>query len=206
VVVAKRNPDQTRTKILQAALVEIQRHGFRSAGLDRILADTGLTKGALYYHFPNKAALGYAVVDELIGGKIRLMWLEPLERYGDPIEGLLKLIASFPPEKLASAAETGCPLNNLAQEMSPVDDEFRRRVEAVFQMWIQGVAERLELGQAEGGVRPDVDCRQAATYFVASIEGAMGLAKNARDPRVLLDCMAGLARYLESLRASRSGA
>ena len=32
--------------------------------LDDVVAATGLTKGALYHHFPNKQALGYAVVDE----------------------------------------------------------------------------------------------------------------------------------------------
>ena len=42
----KRNPDVTRQTILDAGAVEIHRHGFRSASIDRILADTGLTKGA----------------------------------------------------------------------------------------------------------------------------------------------------------------
>jgi len=201
VVVSKRNPDQTRAKILEAAFVEMQRHGFRSASVDQILADTGLTKGALYHHFPNKAALGYAVVDELIGGKILRMWVEPLERCDDPIEALIGLIDSIPPEKLAVAAETGCPLNNLAQEMSPVDDEFRRRIEAVFRNWRDGVAERLRAGQCAGCVCEHIDCNEVAAFFIASVEGAMGLAKNSRDPQVLLACMSGLRRYLESLRS-----
>lgn len=201
-VVSKRNPDQTRAKILQSAFVEIQRHGFRAASVDQILADTGLTKGALYHHFPNKAALGYAVVDELIGGKIHSMWLEPLDGCSDPIQGLITLIDSISPEKLAAAAETGCPLNNLAQEMSPVDDEFRRRIEAVFRNWREGVAERLRAGQCAGCVCGHIDCAAVATFFVASVEGAIGLAKNSRDPQVLLDCMSGLRRYLESLRSS----
>lgn len=200
VVVSKRNPDQTRARILQAAFTEIHRNGFRAASVDQILAETGLTKGALYHHFPNKAALGYAVVDELIGGEIRETWIAPLASFEDPIDGLLHLIDSVVPQDFPSVCDKGCPLNNLAQEMSPVDDEFRLRIDAVFRIWREGVAERLRMGLESGHVSPSVDCRQAATFFVASVEGAIGLAKNSRDPEVLLSCMAGLKRYLESLR------
>lgn len=199
-VVSKRNPDQTRAKILQAAFAEIHRHGFRAASVDQILAETGLTKGALYHHFPNKAALGYAVVDELIGGRIRSTWVEPLRGYQDPIEGLLHLIHSMAPTESVAVSEAGCPLNNLAQEMSPIDNEFRQRIEAVYRSWTNGVAARLEAGRQSGAICADVDCAQAATFFVASMQGAIGLAKNSRDPQVLHACLAGIERYLESLR------
>jgi len=57
-------PD-TRSKILFAAYKEIHLHGFQAASLNNILAHTGVTKGALYHHFPNKTELGYAVIDEV---------------------------------------------------------------------------------------------------------------------------------------------
>jgi AcrR family transcriptional regulator len=52
----------TRDKLLKAAFEEIYRRGFQAASLDTILAKAGVTKGALYHHFPDKGALGYAVV------------------------------------------------------------------------------------------------------------------------------------------------
>ena len=61
-----RDPDGTRERLLQAAFREVRRSGFQSAGIDTILAATNLTKGALYYHFDSKEALGYAIVDEVI--------------------------------------------------------------------------------------------------------------------------------------------
>jgi AcrR family transcriptional regulator len=39
----------------------------QGASLDTILAATGVTKGALYCHFSSKEALGYAIVEEVIG-------------------------------------------------------------------------------------------------------------------------------------------
>jgi len=63
-----RAPEVTRQKLLSAAFEEIYRSGFQAASLDRILAKAGVTKGALYHHFIDKAALGYAVVDEVVKG------------------------------------------------------------------------------------------------------------------------------------------
>ena len=74
---APRDPERTRGRLLQAAFQEIHRSGFRSADLDAILAKAGVTKGALYYHFDNKEALGYAVVDEVIASKVPPKWVQP---------------------------------------------------------------------------------------------------------------------------------
>jgi AcrR family transcriptional regulator len=48
-----RDPERTRKLLLQAAFREVYKSGLQSTGLDTILvAATGVTKGALYYHFP----------------------------------------------------------------------------------------------------------------------------------------------------------
>lgn len=53
--------DLTRDKLLQAAFNEIHLHGFQAASIANILRDTGLTKGALYHHFPTKQELGLEI-------------------------------------------------------------------------------------------------------------------------------------------------
>ncbi|HEU6453755.1 MAG TPA: TetR family transcriptional regulator, partial [Gemmatimonadaceae bacterium] len=78
-----RAPVETRQKILGAAFREIYVRGFQAASLDRILADAGVTKGALYHHFPDKASLGYAVVDDVIRGHLLARWLGPPEDEGE---------------------------------------------------------------------------------------------------------------------------
>jgi AcrR family transcriptional regulator len=72
--------------LLQAAFHEVYRSGFQSAGLDTILAAAGVTKGALYYHFDNKEALGYTVVEEVIAPDLHDTWLLPLQRGKAPID------------------------------------------------------------------------------------------------------------------------
>jgi AcrR family transcriptional regulator len=112
------DPERTRDLLLQSAFQEVYRSGFQRADLDRIPANTGVTKGALYYHFESKAALGYAIVDEVIAGLMRDRWLRPLRGSADPIGTLISVLerTSVRPEDV----RCGCPLNNLAQEMSPL--------------------------------------------------------------------------------------
>ncbi len=197
-----RKSDQTRELLLQAAFDEIHRKGFQAASVSKILADTGLTKGALYHHFPNKTALGYAVVDELVTDEIKERWLAPLENQDDPITALRTLLQeagkSLKPEDIM----LGCPLNNLAQEMSPVDEGFRKRINHIYNVWRGGIAQALMRGQANGAVRTDIQPGDAAAFIVAAMEGCMGMAKNACDPELLFNCGKSLIGYLESLRVA----
>src|SRR5580700_9477469 len=89
-----RDPERTRGRLLRAAFQEIHRSGFRSADLDTILAKAGVTKGALYYHFDNKEALGYAVVDEIIASRVHQKWVQPLRNAKNPIDVLVRIIQS----------------------------------------------------------------------------------------------------------------
>ena len=197
----RRDPDATRQRILEAAGEEIHRHGFRNASIDEILSDTGLTKGALYHHFPTKAALGHAVIDEVIRSWIVGRWVEPMERSYNPIDGLLGALNNLSADDVETVCECGCPLNNLAQEMSSVDETFRQKLASVYRSLTERMADALLRGQGAGVVSPDVNCRRAAVFLAATLAGAAGAAKNARDPEVLAACRDGLVRYLESLRA-----
>ena len=197
----KRQPNVTRERLLEAGFKEIYRRGFQGASLDTILDQAGVTKGALYHHFPDKAALGYAVVDEVVRDLLLQRWLGVLEAEpGDPISALQGMLKQRLAQLQPHEVELGCPLNNLGQEMSPLDERFRHRVAAIFQTWTDGFAEVLQRGQTEGSVRRDLDPRQAATFLVAAIEGSYGLAKSARSPAMLRSNLDFLSELLECLR------
>lgn len=193
-----RDPDRTRQCLLQAAFHEIYRSGFQGAGLETILAAAGVTKGALYHHFNSKEALGYAVVEEVIGPDLRAKWLRPLQRGKDPIDALIGIVQSesVRPEDVRG----GCPLNNLAQEMSPLDEGFRKRLAMVFHAWRAGVAAALREGQAQGRVRRDVEAAECAGFLIAMLEGYVSLAKNAQDAKVMKAGKKNMVGWLRSLR------
>jgi TetR/AcrR family transcriptional regulator, transcriptional repressor for nem operon len=194
----RRDPERTRERLLQEAFREVYRSGFQSASLDTILAEAGVTKGALYYHFSSKEALGYAIVEEVIAPDLRGKWLRPLQSGKDPIDTLIGIVQgeSVRPEDVRG----GCPLNNLAQEMSPLDEGFRKRLAMVFRAWQEGVAAALREGQIRGSVRRDAEPAEAAGLLVAMVEGYVSLAKNAQDARVMKAGIRNIVDWLRSLR------
>lgn len=195
-----RNPDQTRETILLAAFEEIYQQGFRKASLDNILRRTGVTKGALYHHFPNKTALGYAVVDEIIVPHAEKRWQHLMDKDANPIDTLIE-IGEDPAFPIARDVSRGCPINNLAQEMSGVDEGFRERLNRFMDRWREAIESALTRGQRNGLVRVDIDPFEVAAFIVAAFEGACGLAKCAGREDVLQTCLNGLNTYVKSLRS-----
>jgi TetR/AcrR family transcriptional regulator, transcriptional repressor for nem operon len=196
-----RDPGRTRQRLLQAAFREVYRYGFQSAGIDTILASTSVTKGALYYHFENKEALGYAIVEEIVAELTRDRWLRPLERTKDkdPIDALIGVVQAIPHRP--RDVKGGCPLVNLTQEMSQIDEQFRKRLKRIFDAWQEGIAMTLRRGQSEGTVRRDLVPEESASFLIAMVEGYEVLAKNAQDAKVWNMGIKNIVDWLSSLRA-----
>jgi len=195
-----RNPERTRERLLQAAFREVYRYGFQSAGIDTILAATNVTKGALYYHFENKGALGYAIVEEIIAKLTHDRWLLPLQRSTDkdPVDALIGIVQAIPVRP--RDVKGGCPLVNLTQEMSQLDEQFRKRLERIFRAWQEGIAMALRRGQSHGRVRRDLVPEEAASFLIAMVEGYQVLAKNSQDVRVWNVGIKNIEGWLKSLR------
>lgn len=56
--------DATRRQILRAASHQFARRAYHDVGLDDILAEAELTKGAMYFHFRSKHALAVAIIEK----------------------------------------------------------------------------------------------------------------------------------------------
>lgn len=197
-----RDPERTRERLLQAAFREVHRSGFQSASIDTILAATNVTKGALYHHFDSKEALGYAVVEEKIAKLTHDRWLRPMLSDGEAIDILIGVVRRIPARH--QDVRAGCPLLLLSQEMSPLDEQFRKRLERIFLDWQEGIARLLRRGQAQGTVRRDVNPNEAASFLIATVEGYGTLAKNAQDAKVWKAGIRNIVGWLKTLRAPGS--
>ncbi len=196
-----RAPERTRERLLQAAFREVYKSGFQSAGIDTILAAAHVTKGALYHHFDNKEALGYAIVEEIVAKLTNDRWMLPLQRSKDkdPIDALIAVVRAIPHRPRDVRA--GCPLVNLTQEMSQLDEQFRKRLANIFHAWQEGIAVTLRRGQSQAIVRRDLVPEETASFLIAMVEGYEVLAKNAQDPKVWHMGIRNIVGWLNSLRA-----
>lgn len=187
--------------MLDAAFDEMYSKGFRAAGIDAILAGAGVTKGALYHHFGNKQGLGYAVVEERVKPLVRERYIHPFQSSDDPVHALHRMGLRMEDELLkVGILQKGCPLNNLIQEMSGVDEGFRVRLAEVLDEWTGTIANGFRDGQAKGAIRSDADPVAVAAFAVSSYLGAVGVAKNTQDVAPFTACRRRLDDYVETLR------
>jgi TetR/AcrR family transcriptional repressor of nem operon len=199
--IATRRSENTRRKILEAAFDEFYKNGFQGGSINRIVDRAGTTKGALFHHFRDKNDLGYAVVEEIIRPRIKARWFDPLANSSDPIAGLKRAMRQFAKEEQAKGRLVqGCPLNNLAQEMSPLDEGFRRRLDKIYSAWRETIEAAFARGIKAGKVRRGISPRRVAVLVVAALEGIVGTAKNAQSEELLKEGGEGLFGYLDSLR------
>lgn len=197
-----RQPEATRGKILEAALDLFHQRTFNGTSINEIVERAGITKGALFHHFKGKYELGYAVVDELLMEEVRRLWSDNLRSSTDPITDLQMILRSLGEEVRGNPAllRYGCPINNLAQEMSSVDEVFRSKLQAAYAEWIAAVELAFEAGIKAGNVRAGLDPHALATTLVALFEGSVGLIKVNRSLDFMETLGLGISTYLECLR------
>jgi TetR/AcrR family transcriptional repressor of nem operon len=198
----ERNAEQTRTRILEAAREEIFQNGYQGMRIDAILQKTNLAKGALYHYFPNKLALGYAVVDEVLMGHFQNVWDEFFRQYQDPLTTLQRMFVCKAESFQNTTSFNGCPMNNLNQEMAAIDDGFHQRLEKVFEHAHMTIVRALEQGQANGIVRNDIDPVKISMFVFSSYQGIMGTAKCMQAPELLCDLFGTLNDYIDTLRTA----
>lgn len=199
--VAVRAPEETRRKILMAAFAEFYANGFQGGSLNRIVEAAGTTKGAVFHHFTSKQDLGYAVVDDVIGPLLLQRWIDPVTDTDDPVSELQKAFRRYVNEDIAAGnIRFGCPLNNLAQEMSPLDAGFHDRINALYDRWREAYAHALERGIQAGTVKASVSPSGAAALVVAAQMGIWGSGKSSQDETIMRQAAQGVCDYLEGLR------
>ena len=93
----------------------------------------------MYHYFPTKLDLGYAVVDEILGGSYHSNGCNHYCKLMIQLLHLIQYHYAAGHEITEEDIQCGCPLNNLAQEMAPVDEGFRLACEAVYRSWRKGI-------------------------------------------------------------------
>jgi len=197
---AKKPHFETRQKIVLAAFEEFYKNGFQGGSINRIIEKAGSTKGGFFHHFPNKHSLGYAVVEEVIHPDLKANWFDRMAVTIDPINEIKTLFLQEMRREIATGRMIqGCPLNNLAQEMSALDEGFRKRIERIYEDWRGSFEAAIARGIKAGRVRKDVSAGNVAVFIVAAQMGIVGTAKNSQDPKLAAKAGEALFAYLDTL-------
>jgi len=199
-----RNPKATRQKILSAAHGAFYRHGYRAGSLNGIVTSAGVTKGALFHHFPGKQALALALIAEGLAPVIQRRWIEPLEASDNPLDLLAGILAADLERAESEGADgfvsNGCPIANLAADAAAVEEPVRLRLDGLYRDWRNAFASAFERGREAGTVHPNVVPADEAAFLVASLAGIATTGKVSRNISLFRSAFRAATAYLETLR------
>lgn len=192
----------TRDQILNAAGRLIHLRGFHNTSVDDILRESGVGKGNLYYYFKSKDELGYAALDRTLE-RIQDELVEKVFAGGlDPWAQLNRFL-DFPVERARrEGCGGGCPLGNLALEMSDVHEGFRTRLSQAFGQVRATIQATLERARNEGTLRTGTDIGRLAHFIIAGFEGAFMLGKLHRDADLIGNVVEELKEHVALYRVA----
>jgi AcrR family transcriptional regulator len=193
------DPQGMRRRILDVAAEAFQRNGYQATSMHDVVRDAQTTGGALHHHFPTKKSLGLSVIRERVAQAVADTWIAPVVSAKTAGHGILAAFKQVSAELREQGSVRGCPLNNLALELSLADPDFQQAVQDIFEEWRRAIANRLERDRAAG--LSGLDPQAFATLVIAAYSGAMAMAKAHQDPAPLEVCARQLAAIMKASSA-----
>lgn len=193
----------TKERILDATEELVFEHGFAATSLDSVLERAALTKGAFFYHFRNKADLGYALIERFAARDLEFLesTMQRAERLSsDPVQQLLIFVGLVvdPFEALAEPA-SGCLFASYIYQRLEFPDTVAKIAAASVLKWRALILEKL-MAIAEGtDLDPDLDLEALADQLTVVVEGSYVLSKVLSDPGLPARQLRHFRRYLELL-------
>lgn len=190
--------NETRDKILDTAMRLFLEQGFQATGISTILREAGVHSGSLYHAFPNKEALLVGVLQRYQAG-LRPIVMDPVEQAEpDPLERIFTLLAWYRSNMVATGCRLGCPIGNLALEVSDTYPAVRPEIDKNFENWADAILAWLE----EAGDRLPASCdRRALSRFVLTVmEGGLMQVRTHDSLEPFDQSVAQLRAYVEALR------
>ena len=171
--------------------------GYHATGIATILREAKVNSGSLYHFFPSKEALLIGVLERYVE-RLEPEVLAPARaRTADPIGRVFALLEQYRSGLAQTGCTMGCPIGNLALELSDNHPEIRKLLEKNFNNWIDGVQEWLD--DAGERLPIDVDRRELAHFVLTAMEGGIMQARAAGSLEPFDGAVAQLRAYVEAL-------
>jgi TetR/AcrR family transcriptional regulator, transcriptional repressor for nem operon len=188
----------TRERLLQTAFQLFHEQGYHATGVATILREAGVNAGSMYHFFSSKDDLLLKVLEFAVD-YLEPMVMGPAEAAStDPIERVFVLLNQYREWIGANQCRMGCPIGNLALEVSDGNPEARALIHRNFENW----AGRVEgwLRDAGDDLPRDADLRRLARFILTVMEGGLMQARAAGDLGPFDDSVAVLRDHFAVLR------
>ena len=171
----KEDAEKTRHHVLDAALAVFNRKGFARSTLNDIANEAGITRGAIYWHFKDKANLFEALSDDIesaSGVRIEDIPWESFLSLNEVRDFILEYLVRFETDdRFRSFYEVITYKTEYHEELEPVLEKERKKSRRVKQQLIT----IFQKFQEEGLMRKDLDPGHAAISACSFVWGLINV-------------------------------
>jgi TetR/AcrR family transcriptional regulator, transcriptional repressor for nem operon len=202
----KKNPEQTRTLILDCAERLVYRHGFSGTTVDAVIKAAGVSKGAFFHHFSSKTDLGHELVRRHAEADLRHLEENYQKATGlsdNPLQQLLIFVKLFEQETATlQAPYPGCLYAASVQQAGLFSDEVKKIVSGSFLKWRKVIRGKLAEISEKYPPKQPVDFDDLADMFIVLFEGAIIMSQSLDQANTLARQISLYHAYLKLLFGS----
>jgi AcrR family transcriptional regulator len=169
----------TRDRLVEVARTLFWEQGYAATGIAQILDVAGARSGSLYYFFPTKEDLLLAVLEQYKDLLDPVVVRPVFERVSDPVERIFGILDGYRKQLVATKYQHGCPIGNMALEVSNDLSAARKAVAENFTAWRKVI--EMCLADAAGRLPRGLDRESLALFVLTTMEGAVMLARSYRS-------------------------
>ncbi|HXH50824.1 MAG TPA: TetR/AcrR family transcriptional regulator [Terriglobia bacterium] len=187
----------TRGKLVEAARRLFWERGYEATSLQDVVLRARVRSGSLYYFFRTKEDLLLAVLDHYVD----LLWPAVIEpafgRTADPIERIFSILNGYREGLVYTGFTHGCPIGNLALEVSDDYPRAREKIARNFDGWRKWIRKCLE--EAVDRLPAGTDSERMAMFVLSLMEGAVMQARAHHSLEPFDASVAELRQYFNRL-------
>ncbi len=190
----------TRDRLIETAMRLFHEQGYAATGVSTILREAGVKSGSLYYFFPTKEALLLAVLDRYMELLEPVILQPAFEATPDPVGRIFAVLEGYRQALIFTQCTMGCPIGNLALELSDTYPEVREKLSGLFNAWCKAIKGCLD---AAGDRLPSHLNRETLSRFILTVmEGGMMQSRAQRSVEPYEASIAHLRDYFDQLIAA----
>ncbi|OIJ94464.1 TetR family transcriptional regulator [Streptomyces sp. MUSC 14] len=174
---------RSRRAILEAAAEVFDLHGYDGASTNEILARSGLTRGALYHHFPSKESIAMALFEA--HGEALVVPDQPIR-----IQTIIDLTFAFARQLQRD------PVLRASVRLAVEKTSFPRPVHTPYEQSSATIRELLEQAGKHGEILPGLDLNEVSAVIVGAFTGMQVMSEVYTDREDLPERVTAMWRLL----------
>ena len=188
-----KNSNDTRQKLIDITYDEIYEKGYQAASLSEILSKAQVHKGSMYYFFKNKKEMAMSALKEKMKDRFTKRYATILAYESNILDELFKVLNDISLRDF----KKGCPLANIVQEMSNLDEDFDAMSKGFYEDLKKCFKNILDKAVLLKELK-SCDTQKLALYITVVVEGAILATKATGNEKDYLDSIECLQEYIRS--------